>query len=32
VTVPADKYAQVQELAAAIAADEESRAILKRAN
>lgn len=31
VTVPASKYAQVQQLAAAIAADEDSQAILKRA-
>ena len=32
VTVPAAKYAQVQRLAAAIAADEDSHAILKRGN
>lgn len=32
VTVPAEKYAQVQQLAAAIAADEDSHAILKHAN
>jgi hypothetical protein len=32
VTVPAAKYAEVQQLAAAIAADEESQAILKRGN
>ena len=32
VTVPATKYAEVQQLAAAIAADEDSQAILKRGN
>jgi hypothetical protein len=32
ITVPATKYAQVQQLAAAIAADEDSQAILKRGN
>ncbi|MBW4038888.1 MAG: DUF3857 and transglutaminase domain-containing protein [Acidobacteria bacterium] len=32
VTVPASKYDEVQQLAAAIAADEDSQAILKRAN
>jgi hypothetical protein len=32
VTVPATKYAAVQQLAAAIAADEDSQAILKRGN
>lgn len=32
VTVPAEKYAQVQQLAAAIAADEDSQAILKHEN
>jgi transglutaminase-like putative cysteine protease len=32
VTVPAAKYAEVQRLAAVIAADEDSRAILKRGN
>jgi hypothetical protein len=32
VTVPASKYAEVQQLAAAIAADEGSQAILKRGN
>ena len=32
VTVPAAKYAEVQQLAAAIAADEDSQAILKRGN
>jgi hypothetical protein len=32
VTVPANQYAQVQQLAAAIAADEGSEAILKRVN
>ncbi|MGA8939088.1 MAG: DUF3857 and transglutaminase domain-containing protein [Acidobacteriaceae bacterium] len=32
VTVPAMKYGEVQQLAAAIAADEDSQAILKRAN
>jgi hypothetical protein len=32
VTVPAAKYGQVQQLAAAIAADEGSQAILKRGN
>lgn len=32
VTVPAAKYAEVQQLAAAIAADEDSQAILKREN
>ena len=32
VTVPATKYAEVQHLAAAIAADEDSQAILKRGN
>jgi hypothetical protein len=30
--VPAEKYAEVQQLAAAIAADEDSQAILKREN
>jgi hypothetical protein len=32
VTVPAAKYAEVQQLAAAIAADEDSQAILKKGN
>jgi hypothetical protein len=32
VTVPAEKYAEVQQLAAAIAADEDSQAILKHEN
>ena len=32
VTVPADKYADVQNLADAIAADEDSRAVLKKGN
>jgi hypothetical protein len=32
VTVPATKYEAVQQLAAAIAADESSQAILKRGN
>ena len=32
VTLPADKYSEVQKLAAVIAADEDSRAILKRGN
>jgi len=32
VTVPATKYPEVQQLAAAIAADEDSQAILKRGN
>jgi hypothetical protein len=32
ITVPATKYALVQQLAAAIAADEGSQAILKRGN
>jgi hypothetical protein len=32
VTVPATRYAEVQQLAAAIAADEDSQAILKRGN
>ncbi len=32
VTVPATKYAELQQLAAAIAADEDSQAILKRGN
>jgi hypothetical protein len=32
VTVPAEKYAEVQQLAAAIAADEDGQAVLKRGN
>ncbi len=32
VTLPAEKYAQVQQLAGLIAADEQSRVVLKRAN
>jgi hypothetical protein len=32
VTVPAARYAEVQQLAATIAADEDSQAILKKGN